>query len=125
MYNCNLDIDSEDKRPASFINNENLGEISNNVLPPNKDLAYKFIDFIIDEKNYAKIGNKTGYAISNEISMKYINDNDLSNTITYPNQKNLLNSEILLDNENTYMNIVENFENFKKEYIKTKDLNEK
>lgn len=92
---------------------------------PNKDLAYKFIDFIIDEKNYAKIGNKTGYAISNEISMKYINDSDLSNTITYPNQKNLLNSEILLDNENTYMNIVENFENFKKEYIKTKDLNEK
>ena len=92
---------------------------------PNKDLAYKFIDFIIDEKNYAKIGNKTGYAISNEISMKYINDSDLSNTITYPNQKNLLNSEILLDNENTYINIVENFENFKKEYIKNKDLNEK
>ena len=57
--------------------------------------------------------------------MKYINDSDLSNTITYPNQKNLLNSEILLDNENTYMNIVENFENFKKEYIKTRDLNEK
>ena len=39
MYNCNLDIDSEDKRPASFINNENLGEMSNNVLPPNIDLA--------------------------------------------------------------------------------------
>lgn len=92
---------------------------------PNKDLAYKFIDFIIDEKNYAKIGNKTGYAISNDISKKYINNDDLSNTITYPNQENLLNSEILLDNENTYKSIVENFENFKKEYIKSKDINEK
>lgn len=92
---------------------------------PNKDLAYKFIDFVIDEKNYAKIGNKTGYAISNEISKKYINSDDLSNTITYPNQENLLNSEILLDNENTYKSIVNIFENFKKEYIKNKDLNEK
>lgn len=92
---------------------------------PNKDLAYKFIDFIIDEKNYAKIGNKTGYAISNDISKKYINNDDLSNIITYPNQENLLNSEILLDNENTYKSIVENFENFKKEYIKSKDINEK
>lgn len=92
---------------------------------PNKDLAYKFIDFIIDEKNYAKIGNKTGYAISNDISKKYINNDDLSNTITYPNQENLLNSEILLDNENTYKSIVENFKNFKKEYIKSKDINEK
>lgn len=92
---------------------------------PNKDLAYKFIDFIIDEKNYAKIGNKTGYAISNDILKKYINNDDLSNTITYPNQENLLNSEILLDNENTYKSIVENFKNFKKEYIKSKDINEK
>lgn len=92
---------------------------------PNKDLAYKFIDFIIDEKNYAKIGNKTGYAISNEISRKYINNDDLSNIITYPNKEKLLNSEILFDNENTYKDIVENFENFKKEYIKNKDTNEK
>jgi spermidine/putrescine transport system substrate-binding protein len=91
----------------------------------NKDLAYKFIDFIIDEKNYAKIGNKTGYAISNDISKKYINNDDLSNIITYPNQENLLNSEILLDNENIYKSIVENFEIFKKEYMKRKDLNEK
>jgi spermidine/putrescine transport system substrate-binding protein len=81
----------------------------------NKDLAYKFIDFIIDEKNYAKIGNKTGYAISNDISKKYINNDDLSNIITYPNQENLLNSEILLDNENIYKSIVENFEIFKKD----------
>lgn len=91
----------------------------------NKDLAYEFIDFIIDEKNMAKIGNITGYAISNKISEKYIDEKDLLNNITYPKEENLFNSEILFDNENTYMNIVESFENLKKEYIKNKDINEK
>lgn len=90
----------------------------------NKDLAYKFIDFIIDAKNSAKIGNKTGYAVSNEFSMKYIDKNDLLNNVTYPKPDNLLNSEILIENEDTYLNIIENFKNFKKVYI-NKDLNEK
>jgi spermidine/putrescine transport system substrate-binding protein len=54
-----------------------------------------------------------------------VNEKDLSNNVTYPNEKNLLNSEILFDNEDTYMNIVEKFENFKRDYFKSKDLNEK
>lgn len=91
----------------------------------NKDLAYKFIDFIIDSKNSARIGNETGYAVSNKFSMKYINEKDLSNNITYPNESNLLKSEILIENENTYARIVESFEDFKKEYNKRKALNEK
>lgn len=91
----------------------------------NKDLAYKFIDFIIDERNSAKIGNATGYAISSEVSKKYVDEKDLSNNVTYPNEKSLLNFEILFDNEDTYMNILEKFENFKKDYLKSKDINEK
>ena len=91
----------------------------------NKDLAYKFIDFIIDSKNSARIGNETGYAVSNTFSMKYINEKDLSNNITYPNEKDLLNSEILIENQNIYTNIIEKFENFKEEYNKQKALNEK
>ncbi|QKF66357.1 polyamine ABC transporter, periplasmic substrate-binding protein [Arcobacter venerupis] len=91
----------------------------------NKDLAYKFIDFIIDDKNSAKIGNTTGYAISSETSKRYLDEKDLSNKVTYPNEKSLLNSEILFNNEDTYMNILEKFENLKKEYLKSKDLNEK
>ena len=91
----------------------------------NKDLAYKFIDFIIDSKNIAKIGNKTGYAVSSESSMQYIDKNNLQNNITYPTQNNLLNSEILIENDNIYDNSVEKFENLKKEYIKNGALNEK
>lgn len=91
----------------------------------NKDLAYKFIDFIIDDKNSAKIGNTTGYAISSETSKRYLDEKDLSNKVTYPNEKSLLNSEILFNNEDTYMNILEKFENLKKEYLESKDLNEK
>lgn len=91
----------------------------------NKDLAYKFIDFIIDDKNSAKIGNTTGYAISSETSKRYLDEKDLSNKVTYPNEKSLFNSEILFNNEDTYMNILEKFENLKKEYLESKDLNEK
>lgn len=86
----------------------------------NKDLAYKFIDFIIDEKNFAKIGNTTGYAVSNQVSLKYIDKKDVENNITYPDESYLFNSEILIDNENTYKNIVEKFENFKEMYNKSK-----
>ena len=91
----------------------------------NKDLAYKFIDFIIDAKNSARIGNSTGYAVSSQSSMQYIDEKDLSNNVTYPTSNNLLNSEILIENQDTYMNIIEKFEDFKKEYNTKKALNEK
>ncbi|WP_368031490.1 PotD/PotF family extracellular solute-binding protein [Arcobacter sp. s6] len=91
----------------------------------NKDLAYKFIDFIINEKNLAKIGNTTGYAVSNTVSKKYINKEMVSNNVTYPDKKDLINSEILFDNGSTDINIIEEFQNFKIEYMKYKDLNEK
>lgn len=84
------------------------------------------------ERRVLKISNFIDY-IDVEVLKDFVyqNDakikdkNDLLNTIAYPNQKNLLNSEILLDNKDIYMNIMENFKNFKKEYIKNKDLNEK
>ena len=91
----------------------------------NKDLAYKFIDFIIEEINLAKIGNATGYAVSSNVSMEYINKIDLNNVITYPNETNLINSEILIENENIYKKIVEDFEKFKEEYNKREASNEK
>lgn len=82
----------------------------------NKDLAYKFIDFIIEAKNSAKIGNTTGYAVSSFLSMKYINKEDLENHITYPTSKDLLNSEILIEHPDIYINILEKFEKFKEQY---------
>lgn len=49
----------------------------------------------------------------------------VSNNVTYPDKKDLINSEILFDNGSTDINIIEEFQNFKIEYMKYKDLNEK
>lgn len=79
----------------------------------NKDLAYKFIDFIIDEKNMTRLANTTGYDISNTL---------LANDIAI--NKNLKNSEILVDRDISNISIEEKFQNFKNEY-KKRFLNEK
>ena len=92
----------------------------------NKDLSYKFIDFIIDGKNSAKIAMKTNYAISNTSGSKYLNEKTLKNNIIYPNQEQLFNSEIITYNEEIYNDTLEYFNNFKEEYKKLRKLdNEK
>ena len=90
------------------------------------DIPFHFDIDLLEIKNLENVCKNINQAIEKAQNDAKIKDkNDLLNTIAYPNQKNLLNSEILLDNKNIYMNIMENFKNFKKEYIKNKDLNEK
>lgn len=88
----------------------------------NKDLAYKFIDFILEARNSAKIGNTTGYAISNKKGINFIDKEELSNHITYPTQNDLINSEILIEHPETYIYILDRFEKFKEQYKNRKGL---
>lgn len=84
----------------------------------NKELAHKFIDFILDGKVSAKIANKIGYALANHEAKKYMPKSYLNDYIIYPNEKQLKNSEILTDNETTHKLILEYWQKFLAEYEK-------
>lgn len=87
----------------------------------NKELAYKFIDYILDGKVSANIANKIGYALANNEAKKYMPSSYLEDYIIYPNEKQLQNSEILIDNEQIHKLILEYWEKFLVEYEKYQD----
>ena len=51
---------------------------------PNTDLAYKFINYILDAKVGAKLSNYNQFASPNKASMPYITPEDLANPAIYP-----------------------------------------
>lgn len=51
---------------------------------PNKDLAEKFINFILDAQNGAILSNKIRYGSPNLASYPFLNVDDISNPVIYP-----------------------------------------
>ena len=78
----------EDKDTVYFVPNEG-GEIwvDNMCIPakaPNRDMAEKFINFILDPKMGAKLSNFNQYATPNKAAREFVNPDDLSNPAIYP-----------------------------------------
>ena len=84
----------------------------------NKELAYKFIDFIIDAKGSAQIADKIGYALANAEAKKYMPKSYLNDYIIYPSSNQMKNSEILNDSENSNKLILECWQKFLSEFDK-------
>lgn len=87
----------------------------------NKELAHKFIDFILDGKVSSVIANKIGYALANNEAKKYMPKSYLGDYLLYPSANQIKNSEILNDNENTHKLILEYWQKFLDEYVKYQD----
>lgn len=87
----------------------------------NKELAHKFIDFILDGKVSANIADKIGYALANNEAKKYMPNSYLEDYLLYPSTSQIKNSEILNDNENTHKLILEYWQKFLDEYAKYQD----
>jgi len=51
---------------------------------PNRDMAEKFINYILDEKVGAQLANYIQYATPNAAARQYVNAADLKNTAIYP-----------------------------------------
>jgi spermidine/putrescine transport system substrate-binding protein len=84
----------------------------------NKELAYKFIDFIIDAKVSVQIADKIGYALANAEAKKYMPKSYLNDYTIYPSVNQMKNSEILNDNENSNKLILEYWQKFLSEFDK-------
>jgi spermidine/putrescine transport system substrate-binding protein len=56
---------------------------------PNKDLANRFVNFILDPKIGARLSNYNRYATPNEAAKKFIDPKDLKNPAIYPSQATL------------------------------------
>jgi spermidine/putrescine transport system substrate-binding protein len=64
---------------------------------PNRDLAEKFINFILDPKVGARLSNFNQYATPNEASMPFIKKEDLENPGIYPPDDLMAKLEFLKD----------------------------
>lgn len=64
---------------------------------PNPDLAYKFINYILDAKVGAALSNYNQFASPNEASMKYITPADLKNPAIYPPKETMDKLHYVLD----------------------------
>jgi len=64
---------------------------------PNRDMAEKFIDFILDGEVGARLSNYNQYATPNEASMSHITPEDLANPGIYPPEEILSKLEFLKD----------------------------
>jgi spermidine/putrescine-binding protein len=67
---------------------------------PNPDLAHAFIDYILDPNVNADLSNALGSGAPNEAAQPFINEDILSNGISYPNQEmvdSFLNDTLMIE----------------------------
>jgi len=64
---------------------------------PNRDMAEKFINYILDPKVGAKLSNFNQYATPNKAAKEFINPDDLKNTAIYPPPEMMPKLEFLKD----------------------------
>jgi spermidine/putrescine transport system substrate-binding protein len=64
---------------------------------PHRDLAEKFINFILDPKIGAQNANAMSYATPNKAAEEFINPADLKNPAIYPTPKTMKNLEFMKD----------------------------
>lgn len=67
------------------------------VRAPHRDLAEKFLDFILEPQTGARISNFTQYATPNRAAMRFISPKDLQNAAIYPSAATLSKLEFLRD----------------------------
>lgn len=74
--------------------------IDNMVVPaqaPNRDMAEKFINFILEPQVGAKLANFNQYATPNLAALEFVNPDDLKNTAIYPAPEMMEKLEFLED----------------------------
>ena len=64
---------------------------------PNRDLAEKFVNYILEPEVGAKISNFTSFASPNKASTKFIKPEDLKNPAIYPDESTKAKLEFLTD----------------------------
>ncbi|MEI6892299.1 MAG: spermidine/putrescine ABC transporter substrate-binding protein [Pontiella sp.] len=64
---------------------------------PNKELAYKYINFILDAKNGAQLSNYIAFATPNKASLPMIDKKLLENPSIYPDEETEKKLEFILD----------------------------
>lgn len=64
---------------------------------PNKELAYKYINFILDAKNGAQLSNYIAFATPNKASLPMIDKVLLENPSVYPDEETEKKLEFILD----------------------------
>lgn len=91
----------EDPETHYFVPREG-GEIwmDNMAIPskaPNRDMAEKFINYILDAKVGAKLSNFNQYATPNKASKEFVTPEDLNNPAIYPTPEIMAKLEFLKD----------------------------
>jgi spermidine/putrescine transport system substrate-binding protein len=102
-------LQAEDPKLGFFVPKEGgLIFVDNMSIPakaPNPELAYKFINFVLDAKIGARLSNYNRYATPNEAAKPFITPADLNNPAIYPPQSVMSKLEFNLDlgvNNNLY-----------------------
>ena len=78
---------------------------------PNKELAYKYINFILEAKNGAQLSNYIAFATPNKASLPMIDKKLLENPSVYPDAETQKKLEFILDagaNTAMYGELLEN-----------------
>ena len=81
-------------REGSEIWLDNMGVTSK---APHRDMAEKFINYILDAKIGAQLSNFNQYPTPNKAAMEFINPEDLKNPAIYPPPEVLKNLEFVKD----------------------------
>jgi spermidine/putrescine transport system substrate-binding protein len=64
---------------------------------PNRDMAEKFINYILDAKVGARLSNFNQYATPNKAALEFIAPEDLKNTAIYPSEETMKKLEFVKD----------------------------
>lgn len=92
---------SDDKQSAYFIPREGgiiwVDSLAILAKAPHRDLAEKFINFILDPKVGARLSRFTQFASPNRASREYIQPDDLNNPAIYPTAEVMSRLEFLED----------------------------
>lgn len=92
---------SEDTNVVYFIPKEGSQIWVDNIAilakAPHRDLAEKFVNFVLDGEVGAKISSFTSFASPNKAATKFIKAEDLNNPAIYPNEATKAKLEFLTD----------------------------